>query len=58
MLRKRVSLVSGDLIFVYQTQVVLEEFLLIEKSKWVKVQGWEGAETAREMILAAVARAK
>ena len=24
------------LLFVYQTQVVLEEFLLIEKSKWVK----------------------
>ena len=34
-----------------------EHYKDLEKSKWVKVQGWEGVEKAAEMIEAAVARA-
>ena len=35
-----------------------EHYKDLESGKWVKVQGWEGAEKAREMIEAAIARAQ
>ena len=34
-----------------------EHYKDLEKTKWVKVQGWEGPEKAGEMIRAAIARA-
>jgi inorganic pyrophosphatase len=34
-----------------------EHYKDLEKTKWVKVQGWEGPEKAAEMIGAAIARA-
>ena len=35
-----------------------EHYKDLEKTKWVKVQGWEGPEKAAEMIRAAIERAK
>lgn len=35
-----------------------EHYKDLEKTKWVKVQGWEGPKKAAEMILAAIERAK
>jgi inorganic pyrophosphatase len=35
-----------------------EHYKDLEKTKWVKVQGWEGPEKAAEMIKAAIERAK
>ena len=35
-----------------------EHYKDLEKTKWVKVQGWEGPEKAAEMITAAIERAK
>jgi inorganic pyrophosphatase len=35
-----------------------EHYKDLEKTKWVKVQGWEGPAKAVEMITAAIARAK
>ncbi len=35
-----------------------ERYKELEKNKWVKVQGWEGVESAHKLILEALARAK
>lgn len=35
-----------------------EHYKDLEKAKWVKVQGWEGNEKAKQMITAAIARKK
>lgn len=35
-----------------------EHYKDLEPNKWVKVQGWEGVERAREMIIASLERAK
>ncbi|MBL0933166.1 MAG: inorganic diphosphatase [Rhizobiaceae bacterium] len=41
-----------------QIEHFFEHYKDLEPGKWVKIGGWQGAETARTMILEAVERAK
>ena len=38
-----------------QIKHFFENYKDLEKGKWVKVEGWAGADAARQMILKAVA---
>ncbi|MGQ3121242.1 MAG: inorganic diphosphatase, partial [Aliihoeflea sp.] len=41
-----------------QIEHFFEHYKDLEPGKWVKIGGWQGAETARTMIVEAVERAK
>ena len=41
-----------------QTVHFFEHYKDLEPGKWVKVQGWEGADVARQLIVEAIERAK
>lgn len=45
-------------ITVKQIQHFFEHYKDLEPGKWVKIGDWKGAETARELIVAAIERAK
>ena len=45
-------------IFLQQIAHFFQHYKDLEKGKWVKIKGWEGAEKAADLITAAIAAAK